>query len=58
LAAIGAIFASCQTASGFVVSYLVDAYSDRSMIEKLYSVDKEEKQKLQDGDVSARKFLI
>jgi hypothetical protein len=28
------------------------------MIEKLYSVDKKEKQKLQDGDVSARKFLI
>jgi hypothetical protein len=46
LAAIGAIFASCQTASGFIVGYLVDAYSDRSMIEKLYSVDKEEKQKL------------
>ena len=40
LASIGSIFAGLSAFSGVIVGFLVDAYADRSMIEKLYSVEK------------------
>ena len=40
LAGFGSIFAGLSAFSGVIVGFLVDAYADRSMIEKLYSVEK------------------
>ena len=40
IANVGSIFASLSAFSGVIVGFLVDAYTDRSMIEKLYSVEK------------------
>ena len=39
-AAIGSILSVCQAISGSLVGYLTDAYSDKSMMEKLYSINK------------------
>ena len=39
-AGIGSILSICQSFSGSIVGYLTDAYSDKSMMEKLYSINK------------------